>query len=51
MTVYISSNARSGQQGWPRSLYAVTVVAADPPLFTYVWRRFFEHRSRLGVGR
>ncbi|WP_434739290.1 multiple cyclophane-containing RiPP AmcA [Micromonospora sp. SH-82] len=51
MTVYISSNARSGQQGRPRSLHAVTVVAADPPLFTYVWRRFFDQSGRLGVGR
>ncbi|MFI9530505.1 multiple cyclophane-containing RiPP AmcA [Micromonospora rosaria] len=50
MTVYVSSYARTGQPGLPGSLVpapAVPVAAVDPPLFTYAWRRFFDHRSRL----
>ncbi|MFI9531032.1 multiple cyclophane-containing RiPP AmcA [Micromonospora rosaria] len=54
MTVYVSSYARTGQPGLPGSPASappVPVAAADPPLFTYAWRRFFEQRYRLGVRR
>ncbi|MFI9531017.1 MULTISPECIES: multiple cyclophane-containing RiPP AmcA [Micromonospora] len=53
MTLYISGNARTCQPGRPCSSPALPAVpvAADPPLFTYAWRRFFEQRSRQGVRR
>ncbi|WP_428963112.1 multiple cyclophane-containing RiPP AmcA [Micromonospora fluostatini] len=54
MTVYVSSHARTSQRvrpGSSPSSLSVPAAAADPPLFTYAWRRYFEQRSRQGVRR
>ncbi|WP_371687571.1 multiple cyclophane-containing RiPP AmcA [Micromonospora sp. KC721] len=54
MTVYVSRNAMVGrcrrpEPGWTSSQGQVR--PADPPLFTYVWRRLFEQQAREGSRR
>ncbi|WP_373868305.1 multiple cyclophane-containing RiPP AmcA [Micromonospora yangpuensis] len=42
----MSSNARPTPPGRPAPLPPTPVTAADPPLFTHAWRRFFAQQSR-----
>ncbi|WP_432904065.1 multiple cyclophane-containing RiPP AmcA [Micromonospora matsumotoense] len=53
MTVYVSRYARGQQErlGPPASTGPVLAGTADPPLLTYVWRRFFAQRARGEIRR